>query len=510
MTLRLRDVSTYLFILAEAVAWFAVLRAVGTAVVRGAFDRLADQVQPSALFPGDGRAAEALALARDGAEHAAGGPPLVLVVVAAFAAFFLVRALGDSGFPLPLSAAVGLAATLVGLHVLVHVSVHNDLRVWEPSGLATALDSSVTGDVDAQSFIADPDPDAVTEASMLLVSTVGLTMLWFRFLIAGRGAVTYERALRSFSIGFAIVLLAAILGQGIESEAPAFIALAYFVLGALSIAVAHMARTRTAEDSVARDAPLALAAVGTLGAIVLIGLLFGLLAALDVQRAFDPFFDLVLGAISRVLYWLLLPVFWLVNWVLSQVLGENGIEIPEQFRRFGEETVRRDEDTDGRLFPTWILQVVRVLAVAAFLWLLYRVSRLLFHLTRRREQETAVEEQRTAARAGSGLSGLMRGLFGVRAQSTWSGDWLRRQPVYRLYARLVDDARDRGVQRDPGDTPIEFARRAGDRLDAPPFDPIGRAFDAARYGRHFPAPESVDALERDLKDWERSHPTSPQ
>ena len=54
MTLRLRDVSTYLFILAEAVAWFAVLRAVGTAVVRGAFDRLADQVQPSALFPGDG------------------------------------------------------------------------------------------------------------------------------------------------------------------------------------------------------------------------------------------------------------------------------------------------------------------------------------------------------------------------------------------------------------------------------------------------------------------------
>lgn len=506
MKVRLRDLSTYLFILAEAVAWFAVLRAVGTAVLRSAFTRLADQVEPAAAFPGDGRAVTALAVARDGAEHAVGGPALLIIVLAAFGAFFLVRALGDSGFPLPLSAAVGLASTLIALHILVHLAVQNDLRVWEPSGLATALDSSFSGDVDPQQFIADPDPSTVTQTATLVVSVVGLTLLWFRFLIAGRGNVTYERALRSFSIGFAFVLLAAILGQGIDSEAPAFIALAYFVLGALSIAVAHMARTRTAEDSVGRDAPLALAALGSLGAIVLVGLLFGLLAALDVQRAFDPIFDLILTAVSRVLYYLLLPIFWVVNWILSHVLGNSGLEFPEQFRRFGEQTVRRDEDTDGKLVPGWVLQTTRVLAVAAFLWLLYRISRLLFHLTRRRGLDNASEERRTAARSGSGLGGLVRALFRGAPETPWSGDWLRRQPVYRLYARLVEDAHDRGLQRRPGDTPIEFARRAGARLDAPPFDPIGLAFDAARYGRHVPPPETVAALERDLRAWEQSHP----
>jgi hypothetical protein len=270
-----------------------------------------------------------------------------------------------------------------------------------------------------------------------------------------------------------------------------------------------MARTRNVEDSVGRDAPLALAAAGTLGAIVLVGLLFGLLAALDVQRAFDPIFDLILTVISRVLYYLLLPIFWAVNWLLSHILGNSGLEFPEQFRRFGEQTVRRDEDTDGKLFPGWILQTVRVLAVAAFLWLLYRISRLLFHLTRRRDLDEATEEHRASAGAGSGISGLVRSLFRGRADTAWSGDWLRRQPVYRLYARLVEDARDRGIQRGPGDTPIEFARRAGTRLDAPPFDPIGLAFDAARYGRHVPTAEAVSALERDLRDWEQSHPSTP-
>jgi hypothetical protein len=80
--------------------------------------------------------------------------------------------------------------------------------------------------------------------------------------------------------------------------------------------------------------------------------------------------------------------------------------------------------------------------------------------------------------------------------------------VYRLYARLVNDARERGVERGQGDTPIEFAERAGTRLRAPPFAGIGVAFDRARYGRHYPSKESVDSLERALRDWERADPAS--
>ena len=509
MTPRLRDVSMYLFVLAEAVAWFAVLRALGTAVVRGAFDRLATQVAPAASFPGNGRAPEALAIARDGAEHAVGGPSFLVVVVAAFAAFLLVRALAEAGFPLPLNAAVGLAASLVVLQVLVHVAVYDNVRVWEQSALGAVLDSTADGVVDATSFIADPNPDLVKHDSMLIVSVVGLTLLWVRFLVAGRAPVTYERALRSFTIGFGVVLLAAIVGGGVGTDAPAFAALAYFVLGALSLAAAHLARTRTSEDALGRDAPVALAAVTTLGVIVVAALLFGLLAALDVQRAFDPMFDIVLTVIGRVMFVLLTPIFWAVNWVLTHVLGSSSLDFPEQFRRFGDETVQPSEEKDGRFLPGWAVQAVRVLAVAAAVWLLYRASRLLFNLTRSRDLTEEREELRTTAARGGGFGSLLQGLFGGRTQTGWSGGWLRRHAVYRLYARLVIGAHDRGVERGQGDTPIEFAQRAGIRLDAAPFEPIGLAFDAARYGRHYPSKESLESLERDLRAWEQTHPPAP-
>ena len=89
----------------------------------------------------------------------------------------------------------------------------------------------------------------------------------------------------------------------------------------------------------------------TLGVIVVVALLFGLLAALDVQRAFDPIFDIVLTVIGRVMFVLLTPIFWAVNWVLSSVLGNSSLDFPEQFRRFGEQAVQPAEDKTGCSCP---------------------------------------------------------------------------------------------------------------------------------------------------------------
>jgi hypothetical protein len=301
-----------------------------------------------------------------------------------------------------------------------------------------------------------------------------------------------------------VVLLAAIVGQGVGTDQPSFTALAFFVLGALSLAAAHMARARAPGESVGRDAPMALAAVTTLGAIVLAALLFGLLAMLEVQRAFDPMFDLLFMVIGRVLFILLTPIFWVVNWVLTNVLAASGLDLPEQFRRFGEETGPPEEEPGGRFLPGWVLQAIRVLTIAAVVWLLYRVSRLVFDLTRRRELSRDVDEARTSTAHGGGLGSMVRALFRRRGSAAWSGDWLRRHAVYRLYARLVADAGERGVERGQGDTPIEFAQRAGALLNAPVFEPIGLAFDRARYGRHYPSREAVDSLERSLRQWEQA------
>jgi hypothetical protein len=249
---------------------------------------------------------------------------------------------------------------------------------------------------------------------------------------------------------------------------------------------------------------MALAALGTLGAIVVAALIFALLAMFDVQRAFDPIFNFVLAVIGKVMFVILTPIFWIVNWLLEHIFGR-GIPMPQALQRIREEGVPQQKDSSGHFIPTWALQAIRVLVVAGAVWLLYRASRLLFDLTRRGRTSEQRDEVRTSTGGGGGLGSLLQGLFGGRSHGTLSGDWLRRHAVYRLYARLVSDAHERGIERGQGDTPIEFAEHAGGRLDAPPFGGIGLAFDRARYGRHYPSKESVDSLERALREWERHH-----
>jgi hypothetical protein len=73
---------------------------------------------------------------------------------------------------------------------------------------------------------------------------------------------------------------------------------------------------------------------------------------------------------------------------------------------------------------------------------------------------------------------------------------------------MLSDAHQRGVERRPGQTALEFGRDAGGRLAAPPFPAIARAFDEERYGRHPVSSDDLAVLERELEAWEREQPAS--
>jgi hypothetical protein len=500
-----REAAVAALVVMEATAWFIALRAFATGVERGAFRTLADEVERdlSAQLERDPeRARDALAVATRLGEQAIGGPSWLLVLVTALGAFVLVRAISRLRLPGVLAAGVGVAASLVALHVVVHLALSGDLWVWQGDGLGGLADrdrSPFGGQVDGASFVANPDPARVERAASA-VTVAGLFVVWARFLVAGRGVVTYERVLRSFGLGFIGALLAAFVasaGSGLDVTGWV---LAYFVSGVAALAVVHAARTGGDGDLLRREVPWLASVAATLGAVALAAVVFGLLGALDAGRVFRPLADGLLLLVGRLLMLLIAPVFIAIDWLLHLVLGD-----PPPFRervtQLADDTVRRERD-GGLPLPGWALDAVRAVLIALALWATYRVSRVLFQWVRRGGSGEEYTELRTSGGApggGLGLGALFRGRRGVGG----GGEWLRLHAVYELFARTVRLARERGIERAAGETPLEFGREAGARLEAPPFVPIARAFDAARYGRHFPADADLARWGAALDEWER-------
>lgn len=507
MTVRPRHLAAAAYVLTEAFAWYVVLHVAGTAIAREAFRTLVRGLPHAGGGTIDANHVErALQIARAGAE-AAGGPPLLVVIGAAVGAYLFMRWVRQAGVPIELAAPLGVAATLIAFHVLLHLTAAGDLRIWESSAIVSLVagGSGASGSIDATSFIARPDPRRVRYAADIWVS-MGLFLLWVRFLIAGRGEVHYDRALRSFGIGFGALLVAAFFGGVLADVEVSGLIIVYFVLGIVTLALAHAARTAASEEITGRNAPWLMSMVVTVGTLAGLAMLLGLLALLHLDRVFAPVVAFVLDLIGKVLVLVLTPILYVIRAVMEFLLGQADPAMAARLRDLGQEITRPPAGEHQQLIPDWAWTGLKTLVLGAVGWVVYRVARLLFRRVRRAITVEGYAEIREAA-GGSGGGSLLSGLFRRRrTESGFSGGWLRRHAVYRLYARVVGDARERGLERRPGDTPIEFARAAGSQFGAPAFRPIGEAFDGARYGRHFPEATTIDGLERELGMWEREHP----
>ncbi|MSQ36678.1 MAG: DUF4129 domain-containing protein [Dehalococcoidia bacterium] len=508
MTLRMRHIAFALFVLMEGFGWYVALRAMASSVTRDAFRLLKAEIGLPVGGVGEAaRVEHALAIVRDAAQHATAGPSLVVVLLGAGGAVLLVRGIARLQLPLPLAAAVGVSASLLAFHVLLHIALTGDLLVWESSGLVGLLGGGggpFADQVTAASFIDNPDPSRVAREP-LAVMVGGLTLLWLRFLIAGRGALSYEGVLRSFGIGFGLLLMVSFVTEVSAGVHVLWLVIGYFVLGALALAVAHAARSSAAEGTVGRSAPWLLSVGVTLAAVAGLAVLFGMLALLDVQRAFQPIVGAVLGLLGRLLMLVILPLAFVLQWILERILEGRTLPLDEMARNL--QALAPTAEQSGGVLPGWLLTGVRAVLMLAAVWLLYRIGRLLFTRIRRRAPPELYEEARLAVEASAPRGGLFGGRFGGRGgASTTSTAWLRRHAIYALFARVVTTTGTRGLLRRPGETPVEFARHARARFDAPPFEPIARAFDSARYGRHYPDGDAMRNLDRAFGEWERTHP----
>ena len=510
MTRWLRSGTQHLFVVTEAVAWFIVIRVLATTVDRGALTELLEEVERGGGGPRDDpRVLAAAAVMRDGLDGLASGPSVVVVVVAAFAAVALSRSITQLRLSRAVSAVLGMVASAVVLNALLHVALAGDFMLWDNSGLASFFDDPQTplaGERSAESFVADPNMDRVHGSSLALI-VLGMFALWARFLFVGRGHIDFDRALRSFSIGFPIVMLAALLSRGSDVAAGIF-ALPYFVLGMLTLALANAARSATQDQELTRSTPWAVSALVTMGLLAAVASLFGLIAVLEVERALTPIGSIVLRFIGWLLVILLTPIFWIVQFVLSKLLSGFDPEVLDNIADSPAFADQEQQERDPTEWPGWISNAFRLALFTVITLALYFIARYLFFRRRDDDDEEGYKEERTATEAHTGLGALLKNLVPGRRTGPSGPRWLDRHAVYRLFARAVIDAEDRDFSRRPGETPIEFAGLASRALDAGPFPAIAAEFDRARYGRHYPDDELLRPLDRELGEWERTHPAT--
>ena len=514
MSSRLRLATELCFVLTEAVAWALVLGVCAALVERGTIDALRAELEAGIAdesFENLVGATLALDVVRSASQSAFDERLVAAVILGAFAAYAVGRTvtrlrLGAAG------TALGLLLSIFAINAILHLALAGDLRIWDSSGFARFVDdtqSPFVGDLTPESFIENPDIHTLQGSSFLVV-IVGVTVEWFRFLWAGRGRITFDRVLRSFTVSFPLVLLAAFAASA-AGFGVGVLALTYFVLGVISLAVANAARAVDQGDEVTRAAPWALSLLGSVGVIGGVAAAFALLAFLQVEAALAPIADGVIGVITWVLVLILTPIFWVVERVVGLLFGGADLtflrEAMERAQQLGQPPPG-ERDNDG-LLPGWVRDLARLAALTVLAAGVYFLARYIFRRFDSKPDD-AYGELRERGDEAAGIGRLLRNLVPGRDRGSDDARWIERHAIYRLFARSVGDAEDRGFLRRPGETPLEFATAAARRLGAPVLTPIADEFDRARYGRHYTPDAQLVPLAQALMAWEQNLPITDE
>ncbi len=502
----------FLYIAAEAVVWYIMSHVIATALEHAYLSQLEDRIRlaTSAIDASEAtRAGEALAVVQraTATEH---GPGLLVVLATAFGGFYLMRLLTRAKFEGVLGAVVLLASSVIALNVLLHIALTGDLRVWDPTTIAALFtdpgDFAARTNLDA--FVRRPDL-AHAHGSTISFIFVFMVVMWGRFVSAGRTRVTFERVLRSFTVGFTLTIVGLAFAAMEGIRIAQLFAVPQFILGMLALAVANNARAAAPTDGARRTGPWVAAVGGTVAVLLSVALLLGVLAFLNVGVLLSAIGDIAWQIIAFLLILFITPIYWVIEQIVRLLLpnGLKGLPALPNLQLGPPPDQDGREQVTGWSVPVWAQSSLKFLAVMLILYVIYRVAVAL--MARRRALTSGVDEVRGQSSNALGLGAILRGMLpGMRRGAT--DDWLKRHAIYRLYARAARAAEDRGFHYLIGETPLEFGSRAERAMDAPPYPPIGLAFDRARYGRHYPEDGAVRSMEAALGSWEAATPPTEE
>lgn len=504
-----------LYVGVESVPWYMTIVVMATAAERTYLREVAlalqVQIELSEIENPVRGTALVAELLRDSTDALA-GPGFLIVLLTGLGGFGLMRAVQTAKLSGTLGAVVVLVASMLGLNLMLHLGLTGNLMIWDNSGLAEFLDNPTAFTADGTDLqrLVDRGGVVLGSGTAVVLTFAVMVVVWVRFMAAARAVVVLERVLRSFGFGFLAVLLLLVFARVNEVAQLASYAVPYFVFGLLALAVANSERAALRAEGRDRVAPWGVSVLATIGLLLAVAAVFGLLAPLD----FASFAAWVVGGVGWVVEWLLViiltPILWvlvpLIDWLLpdgvSDRLQDIGADIAQQ-------TDEVSPDGERSTFPAWPLQAAKLVVFVGLVWVCYRVSRALLGRKEERSMELYDELRSASGSGGSGVGGLLRGLLRRRGGSAGQG-WFGLQPIYAVYGRSVLESEDRGFERRPSETPLEYAAASARELEAPLFREIADAFDAARYGRHYPSEAQVDQWRQALREWKSAHPKSAE
>lgn len=517
MTRWQRNLLDVLYIAMESIPWFVAVVVLATIGERGYLTELSRELtfSISSEFANNPERARAVAEAiGDQAATATSGPALWAVLLSAAGGFWLMRAMLQLHLGGPIGAVGLVLASVFGLNILLHITFAEDLLIWQNDGLATFIDNPqafVASGADLQAVVSRGGV-VIGSATAIGITTVGMVAVWVRFLSAGRRAVRFDQVLRSFGIGFAVILTALVIARMNDVGQLAIYAVPYFILGLLALAVANGERAALPAEGSERVASWGVSVAATISILGAVAAVFGLAAALDVGTALSYVGGLIGVAVEWLLILILTPIFWVLV-PLLELLIPDGIAERLQELQLPDNLVEPEDLGEGQaeddfVFPRWPFEVLKLLIFVGLVWVAYRIGRS-FLSRGDGGLDDEFDEFRSETGGGPGLGGLLRGLLRRRPRHDGTG-WLRLEPIYGVYGRSVLDAEDRGFERLRSETPLEYSAASGAVLEAPVFREIAAAFDAARYGGHEVDAEQIRRWTAELEEWERAHPGSEE
>lgn len=432
-------------------------------------------------------AAEALAFYTVGELLAAGYPDerstaavspftMLALTLLAFALPRAVAAMVPRGRP---TFAVNALTTFVAVYGAFRIEFAGDFAIWD---FRWAFDFIAGRGVEAVEL-----PRPITGALLIVIT-------WVRGTWRSLSDVEFESAPRQLAVPAGIVIIASVLGAASSNDdLIARGAIAFFAVALVALAFSQSALSGATFGDVRAGGVTTTLLVGSASAAILgviaFGLVFGVFSG--------PIADALLSAMGFVLLITVVPIVAVAQWLVGLISLDSGIFTPPGGLT-GSDELPEDEVEERGTFERSVLALVR--AAALGVGVLVLVGIVLLFAGRWRRYRRRVEVDVTVSASGSlreDVGSLLGNLFRRRHGDP---DWHSPDPIVRLYHRILTAAHELGHDRNPGETPAEFAPQLRVTFANPVTDDVTRALEADLYGSRGAPSATIEELEN---RWER-------
>jgi hypothetical protein len=274
------------------------------------------------------------------------------------------------------------------------------------------------------------------------------------------------------------------------------IAVPYVAIGLLAISLTNAGQGE-ADYGHSFSSTWLLAAGGAVLVLSVVALLFVLFdfatmtnAVIDVGR------PLVLLA-GKALYYLLYPLIWFMEGVVKLFVWIMGGRQQQTQQPDATPPPPTSNETGSTSLPGWLALLLRFFGVGALATVVIGGIALIFKRYERRARPEEVKESTYQdGRLGLDLGGMLGSMLNrFRPNPRGASD-----PARRLYFDMLSAAAQRGIEREPGQTPLELAPSLDQAFAAPAPGRITSLFDDVHFGGLTAPPEQVRSLR---EEWDR-------